>query len=69
MNCQPIKAILRYHKIDSCAIHPSTTTKKQAFERLRFKCVTRPDLRGVRLIVRLLENMKRGGCVVFIYAP
>ena len=46
MNCQPIKDILRYHKIDCYALHTSTRPQQ---EKNLFKCVTRPDLSGVPL--------------------
>ena len=46
MNCQPIKDIFRYHKIDCYAIHTSTTRNKQVFEQILSKCVTLPDLTG-----------------------
>ena len=38
INCQPIKDILRYHKIDCYAIHTSATRKNSRFS----KCVTQP---------------------------
>ena len=43
MDCQPIKDILMYHKIDCYK-------KTQDFEKNLFKCVTRSDLSGVPLI-------------------
>ena len=48
MNCQLIKDILRYRKIDCYAIH-TPKREKQVFEKNILKCVTRPDLSGVPL--------------------
>ena len=60
MNCQPIKDILRYHKID----RRQQQEKKQAFENTNFKCVTQPDLNGVPLtclrcqcLYRIIKNV------------
>jgi len=55
MNCQPIKDIFRYHKIYCYALH--TSTKKQVFEKIIFKCDTRQDLSGVRLIYNLYAGL------------
>ena len=50
MNCQPIKYILRYHRIDCYALQKNRKNKKRKVsENVLFKCVTRPDLSGVPL--------------------
>ena len=46
MNCQPIKDILRYHKIDCYALHTSTTRKNRFSKKNLLMCVTQPDLSG-----------------------
>jgi len=46
MNCKPIKDIPQDRLL--CLTHVNNK-KKQVFENFLFKCVTRPDIGGVRL--------------------